>query len=129
MNPPQILDSSYSWPANQKQQITLSPITLPIGRTLADFATFILTIRTDPLFPRSGTDLNAVISPEADGWTVATTASGSVVGATVVFDFNVPTLPGQRRYVFDARAEGGTGGPVALIPATWLSVSPRVGTP
>ncbi len=122
---PQIADTPVlSWSATQKSRVVLSPITLPAGRTLADFDAFTLTIREDPKFPRTGAAVSDNINPLGDGWAVSVTSSGAVVGSTLVFDFASPSAPGYRRYSMDVRATGGTAGPVSLLRSTWLTVLP-----
>lgn len=114
------------WPASQRQlvKVTCSPAT---GRTLADWASFVLTIRIDPNYPRSGGTLYDALDPSGDSWTASVTSTGSITGTTeVTFDLTVPSSPGIRRYALDVRGVGGTAGLVSFLPATWLTVTPSV---
>lgn len=116
------------WNAGEKLTITLDPITLPAGRTLADFDEFTLTVRKDPSWPRCDrTAKVTAMAPAEEGWEKVVEADGTVVGETLVFTFNAPTVAGERRYVVDARGLGGAAGPVSLLRATWVTVVPTVG--
>lgn len=116
-----------SWPAGQDQTVKVTP-TLPSGRALADWSSFVLTVREDPLYPRAGAAAAAAAAadPHADGWAVEVTAAGSAAAGVVTFTLTVPDAAGFRRYALDVWAVGGTPGDVQLVAATWLTVTPSV---
>ena len=116
---------ALTWPAGQVTTVTV-PVTLPAGRTLADWSDFVLTVREDPRWPRQGADLDAPCDPHGEAWAVALTAAGTPSGASLAFTLTVPFAPGVRRYVLDVVGLGGTAGEVPLVSAVWLSVSPSV---
>jgi hypothetical protein len=118
---------TISWPADQVTRLTLT-VTLPAGRALTDWASFLLTIREDPEYPRAGTTKATATSadPVGDEWASSLTASGTVATATTItFDFAVPSSPGYRRYRLDIWALDGTADDVPLFPSTWLTVTAR----
>lgn len=115
------------WTAGQRETVTLSPVTLPTGRTLADFASFTLTAWEDPKYPRSGADAVAAAAPVEDGWTVSLTAAGSVSGSTVVFNLTGPSASGIKRYAVGVIGTLSAGGDIDLLPVTWLDVLPAAG--
>lgn len=115
------------WAAGEAKAVTVE-VTLPEGRTLADWGAFTLTVRADPLFPRQGADLAAYPDPGGDAWAVAVQAAGTPdAGAgTVAFQVTTPTAPGVRRYAVDVWGTGGSAGAAQIVPATWLTVTPSV---
>lgn len=115
------------WPSGQAQTVQVTP-TLRAGRTLADWASFVLTIRSDPLWPRTGIALaeRAFADPDADGWPLALTVTGTVSGSVVNFVFAVPTPAGYQRYAIDVWAVGGADGDVQFVPPTLLTVGGSV---
>lgn len=125
-----IRDCQLSWPSGQLQTVTLTEDIvkshLPTGRTLADYSSFVLTIREDPDWPRSGANLTVPLDPAIAGGTPIGTATGTadVSAFTVVFSINAPTNPGYQRYVIEARGLGGVAGPTAFYETTWLTVTP-----
>ncbi len=122
----QIADTpKLEWPAGQRQVVSV-PVTLSSGNVLTDFATFTLTVREDPGFPRTGASLNDNLDPHGDGWASAASASGTASGSTLTFVVTVPSSPGRKRYSLDVWAIGGTAGPVQLVNSTWLTVLPAV---
>ncbi len=122
---------TYRWPALQTETVWLA-VTVRAGLALADYGTITLTIRSDPLWPRTGPDRAAVgdADPVADGWPVSASAVGTVDGAaltpTVVFTVTVPSGAGYRRYALDVVAAGGIAGRVQLVDSTWLTVTPSL---
>jgi hypothetical protein len=131
-----IQDLGVTLATKSKQTLVVSPITLPSGRTLADWATFTLTVRADPDWDttfgrrigpnKPGADY---ADPEGEGWTVVLTLAGVVVGATLEFaisEADSDIAAGLNRYAFDVYAEGGAAGRVELVPATWLTMRVRV---
>lgn len=111
--------------------LVVSPITLSSGRTLADWASFTLTVRADPRWPRTGADAAAKaianLDPDADGWAVAATITGTVVGSTLEFDVPADTVAaGVNRYSYDVYGVGGTAGNSPLVVATWVNVVAKV---
>ena len=120
--------------SGDRQKVILDPITLPSGRTLADFATFELTFRADPDWPRTTQELKEAAKsadPVGDGWAVV----GSVVSGTVVsstLEFIVPSSQGlsagEDRYAADVRGIGGTAGPAHILQSTWVTVRASVGS-
>ena len=122
---------ALSWSAEQQMLVSLSPLYLPAGRQVTDWSTFTLTIRSDPLYPRTGSDIPAALiaDPVADGWPVATTAVGSIVNGVVTFSVTVPTLAGVQAYAVDVVASGGTAGRVQLVKPRWLTVTPTLLSP
>ncbi len=128
-----IIDANKKWPANQRTWLHLT-VTLPAGRTFADWDSFVLTIREDPLW-REGRGRNArekeTADPHTEGWTVTDAITGSVSTSTVLlFDIDAtPTHAGENRYVFDVRGVGGIAGGTStgeteLYPTTWLTITP-----
>lgn len=121
-----VQDLCLEWPAKQRMIPTVRCTPAP-GRTLADWDSFVLTIREDPLYPRSGGNLSLPLDPYGDGWAIAAQVTGvNEDGVNVAFAVTVPAGPGKRRYVLDVRGVGGVAGEVAFIPATWLNVGPAV---
>ena len=116
-----------SWPALQTHTLRLA-VTVRAGFSLTDYGTFTLTIRADPLWPRTGADRVAadVADPVGDGWAVSTTATGTIDGSDVLFTVTVPSASGEKRYALDAVATGGVAGRVELVPTTWLTVTPSL---
>lgn len=125
--PEGIQDLCLAWPANQRTLLRVA-CTPAAGRTLADWATFTLTIRQDPAWPRAGSGLFVPLDPSQGAEPVVQVngTPDAAPGVTVLFDFTVPADPGFRRYALDVRGTGGTAGEVAFLPATWLSVFPSV---
>lgn len=123
-----IREPAYEWAAGQQQVVSLTPLTLPSGRTVADFNGYTLTIRADPDWPRAGAagGQEGAADPIGDGWAVSLTASGSLVGSVPTFTFTVPSDAGIRRYAVDCWASLTSGGEVQLVRATWLTVGARV---
>lgn len=127
-----IRDCQLSWPAGQKQTVTLTEDIvkshLPTGRTLADYSSFVLTIREDPNWPRSGANLTVPLDPAVAGGTPEVTATGTadVSAFTIVFSLNAPANPGYQRYAMDVQGLGGVAGPTQFYEATWLTVTPSV---
>lgn len=120
-----IQDLGLEWVAGQRQLIKVVCAPAP-GRTLADWAAFVLTIREDPDWPRGGGTLFVPLDP-SQGGTPAVQAAGTVTGGVeVTFDVTVPSNPGKRRYALDVWGTGGTAGAVCFLQATWLSVIPSV---
>lgn len=115
------------WGAGEKRTVTLSPVTLPTGRTLSDFATFTLTVWEDPQYPRTGSYVVAASAPIEDSWTESVTASGSVSGSTVVFNLTAPSSSGIKRYAVGIIGTLSAGGNIHLLPVTWLDVLPAAG--
>lgn len=125
---------SVTFRAGQQTRFTVSPITFPAGRTTADFADFVCTVREDPQWDadtgrRRALDTSS-LDPAGDGWPIVASAVGVVESATgVYFDFAGTDLElgaGYRRYVIDAVGEGGTAGPVMVFDTNWLTLLPRV---
>lgn len=112
------------WAAGERATVTVSPITLPTGRTLADWATFDLNVREDPAFRREGAEAGEVV--DAADWELAATAAGTVAGATLVFTLTLPAGAGWRRYVLAVWGRGGAAGDACLVYPTWLSLAPAV---
>lgn len=116
--------------AGDKFRLTVSPITFPSGRTTADFASWVSTIRADPEAPRRGLAVNPYVDPIGDGWEAVADAAGvASSGTAVYFDFTAADMallkPSDRLYVIDAVGLGGTAGPAAILAATWLKVLAR----
>lgn len=122
-----VRDLGLLWYRDQVSRLDLV-VTLPTGRTLDDWASFLLTIREDPEWPNRGVTSSRKVDPLEDGWESILTASGSQVGVTNVvrFSFTVPANAGINRYTVDMWGIGGAAGNVPLFPATWLSVGGRV---
>lgn len=127
--PSGIQDLHLAWAAGQQMLPSVNCILAP-GRTLADWSSFVLTIRQDPKWIRAGTDLYDQPDPIGEGWTVVVQATGTpdpAGGPTAVqFSFATPTAPGVRRYVLDVWGLGGDAGAVAFISTTWLTILPAV---
>lgn len=117
------------WAAAQSMVVSLTPLTLPTGRTLDDFDGYTLTIREDPGWPRAtavARDAANSADPLGDGWAVAVTAVGEVNDGVVQFSFVTPEGAGSRRYAVDVWGSLVAGGEVQLVKSTWLTVLPRV---
>lgn len=127
MTPTNIQDLCLQWPSQQLQRISVV-LTFGTGRTIADWATFVMTIREDPDYERTGADTGPVDPTNSSApWELISQTTGTATGSdTVVFSVTVPTNPGYRRYAFDVRGYGGSAGETAFIPATWLTVTPSV---
>jgi len=130
MNPTLIRDCGVCWPANQLQSLPVS-LRLSAGRTLADWDSFILTIKEDPGWPREGATLQVPLDPSLGS--VLVQATGVDTGTMdqcgnpiVAFTFTAPANPGRKRYAFDVRGIGGTAGEVSFVDSTWLTVTPSV---
>lgn len=122
-----IRDCGLEWEAGQLQRLTIPCLDMAEGRTLADFTSFVFTIREDPEWPRSGSRLTVPLDPSEAGGTPAVQSTGTPdtpPGINVVFSFNVPLNPGFRRYAMSMSGLGGAGGPVRFYPTTWLTVLP-----
>jgi len=120
-----IQDHGYEFPQGSFT-LVVSPISLTSGRTLADWASFVLTVRQDPGWPRAGALLARPIvdnlDPVAGAWSVAATLTGTGVGTTLEFDFTAGLLSaGLYRYSFDVEGVGGTAGNSPLVVATWIA--------
>ena len=128
MPSPLIQYPALEWAAGQAMAVSLTPIALPAGRTVADFSGFTLTIRADPSWPRSdmAAAQKASADPIAEGWSVAVTSAGAVTNSVPVFRFTSPSGAGTERYaldVFGTLADG--SGEVQLYKCRWLSVLAR----
>lgn len=125
MSPTGIQSLCLSWPASQVQLVRV-PITLADGHTIASWASFVLTIREDPDYPRSGADLYDPLNP-VGSWDAVVESAGTAYGSDEVrFSVTVPADPGIQRYALDVWGIGGTAGDACFIPATWLTVTPNV---
>lgn len=114
----------FAWPSGEAKAVTI-PLTLPTGRTTADWDSFVATVYADPKWPRSGADLCADVDPKGDGWAVAATADGTAGGdAEVDVALTTPLPAGTRRYAVDVVGVGGAAGGQQLVPMTWLTVLP-----
>jgi hypothetical protein len=120
-----IQDLCLEWPAKQRQILTAACHPSD-GRTLADWDSFVLSIREDPGWPRSGGSIAVFLDPTQGEDPVVQVTGTPMDGVNVEFVFTVPTNPGKRRYALDVRGIGGVAGEVAFIHATWLSVIPSV---
>lgn len=123
---PQIALPAVELRAGQATVLVLDPVTLPEGRTLADWASFVVTLREDPLWPRRPFQAADDLDPPNDGWASAATGAGEVEGDTLELSFTAPALAGERRYALDVWGVGGTAGDVQLRQATWCNVYPSV---
>jgi hypothetical protein len=115
--------------AGQKTTIRLSPLTLPTGRVIGDFASFALAVREDPEWPRSGATEAARhrADPIADGWEVVVTAAGELDEDDVItFTFTMDAGAGADRYSYDAWGTLSAGGEIQLVRATWVTCGARV---
>jgi len=133
MNPTLIQDCGYTLSAGQRQlfKVDCATVLAGSGLTLADFATFTLTVREDPGYPRSGATLFLQLDPANAGGTPLIQVTGTPdasPGTLVTFVVTAPANPGRHRYAFDVVGTGGDAGPVQLQRATWLDVIPTVGS-
>lgn len=120
-----IIDAGITWQAGASMRPTLTVddgLTLPAGRSLSSWDSYVLTIREDPLWPRTGADITAPVNPAADGWETTLTADGTVVSSSVSFPLTVPSSAGKKRYVFDIWGIGGVGD-YPLVRSTYLTVT------
>lgn len=123
-----IVEPALKWAAGQATVLSITPLTLPVGRSVTDFSTFTLTIRQDPLWPRTGDALanRPTADPIAQSWPVVLTAAGTLVSSVPTFEFTVPSGAGIERYSLDVWGTLSAGGEVQLVRATWLTVNGRV---
>jgi hypothetical protein len=113
------------WPAGQVTNVIVT-VDLPSGHVLTNWASFLLTLREDPKYPRVGDVDCQNADPTAEGWASTLTASGSVASSTTLsFSLTTPAGAGWRRYAMDVWGIGGAAGNVCLFPTTWVSISPR----
>lgn len=108
--------------------LRVSPLRLASGRLLADYSGFVLTVRTDPLWPRSGASLYAKpqADPIADAWPVAVQVSGALVNSVPTFTFTMPSAAGIELYALDVWAGLSGGGSVPLVNSRWVTALGRV---
>lgn len=123
---PQIAIPVVELRASQATTLVLDPIELPSGRDLGDWASFVVTVREDPLWPRRPFQANDDLDPVNDSWSSAATGSGTVVGDTLELAFTAPSGAGDKRYALDVWGIGGSAGDCQLRQATWVTVLPRV---
>lgn len=119
-----IRDKCLAWPAANLERVTLDADVAP--GTLANYSTFVLTIREDPEWPRSGSRLVVPLDPAEAGGTpiVQATGTADVAANTISFSVTTPTNPGYQRYAIDVKGTGGTFGPNQLYLTTWLTILP-----
>lgn len=126
-----IQDYEIEWPASQRQFVRVN-VTLPVGRTFADWDSFVLTIREDPKWNNRSARDKETADPHGESWTVAKQVTGTAeTAAVLLFDVDaLPAAPGEQRYAFDVRGIGGVAGGSAtgeteLFPTTWLTIGPK----
>lgn len=119
-----IQDNGIEWNANQRQFVRLA-VTLTAPRVFADWASFKLTIREDPLWnERSARQLDTA-DPHTESWTVVASIDGAAESASVLlFEVTLPANAGENRYAFDVWGVGGVAGDSQLYPSTWLTLEP-----
>lgn len=107
--------------------VSLSPLTLPAGRVVADFSGWTLTVREDPDWPRSGATEAArdAADPKGDGWAVVLTVTGTVVDGVVTFALTMVAPAGYRRYSVDAWGALSAGGEIQVVEPLWLTCGAR----
>jgi hypothetical protein len=119
--------------AGQYTTVRLDPFTPGTGRTLADYASFLLVVREDPEWPRSGATeaVRHRADPIADGWEVVASAEGVLDDDDVpTFGFDMPNAAGVDRYAYDVWATLVSGGqPVQVVQARWVTAGARVAVP
>lgn len=127
-----VREPALVWTVGQSMSVYVTPLTLPVGRQLSDFASYTLTVRQDPLWSRQSPALRASADPIGEGWPVAVTAAGALAvppgGTSPVpaFNFVMPALAGTERYAVDVFGALNSGGLIQLVPATWLTGGGRV---
>lgn len=101
-------------------------VALESGHALADWASFLLTIREDIQYPNRPLADYCIADPIAEGWASTLTAVGSILNSTTLrFTFVAPSGSGVRRYSIDAWGIGGVPGNIPLYQSTWLTVTAR----
>lgn len=124
--------------SHSDQILRVYPVTLPAGRSLTDWSSFKLTLRTDPEWPRQWYHRPPQADPYYDSWAVAlqatltageavVTVSGSPALEFPIAAADIDLAAGEERYALDVRGIGGTPGEVPLVDATWVTLLPRVG--
>ncbi len=122
-----IRDLCLAWAAGEKRVEKVECVGLAPGTTLADYSSFVLTIREDPEWPRSGCRLTVPLDPAEAGGTPAVQATGTPGdGLEVTFILTAPASPGYNRYAFDVWGIGGAAGPTQIYQTTWLTILPSV---
>src|SRR6478735_9261166 len=125
-----ILDEGYEGWVHAAWTFRVYPITLPAGRALSDWPTFLLTWREDPRWPRTSFQQRDNTLDPYDTWDVVLSLERSAAdaiqeaGAALWFPMT-PTLTalgaGTKRYAFDVRAGPGTSTEFPLVKATFLT--------
>ena len=129
-----VKEPALSWAIGQNMTVFVTPLTLPVGRALTDFASFTLTIRQDPLWPRTGANqaTRNTADPIGENWLAVVTSTGSLTippgGTSQVptFNFAMPNVAGLERYAVDVWGALNAGGLIQLVVATWLTGAGRV---
>lgn len=136
-----IQDIGLALSTKSKQMLRIDPVTLPAGRTLSDWASFVFTIREDPewveddggRFGRNKVTANWA-DPEDDGWAVVAEIEGEVNGTVLEFaitETDSDIEGGLKRYAADVWGEGGAAGRVQFLlgsveaAVVWLSMHSR----
>ncbi len=128
-----ILDTDLGRWAALEHKIVRVIVTLPTGRTLADWDSFVLTLREDPLYLHRSKQQLETADPHGEAWVIKSQVTGEIdedVANMLVFDIaSLPAFPGTNRYAMDVRGVGGVAAPdseTSLYPSTWVDLQPAV---